>query len=82
MHASRLGFRGTCWAQVEKEKEEEKKGDKLWVARLAAREISPSEGESVDGWSTGDAEDVVEVVGREDLTYLPCTNVFLTLSRW
>lgn len=80
--ALRLGFRGTCCAYDENraKKERKKKEDELWVARFAAREISPSEGQSVDGRRTRDAEDVVEVVGGEYLAYLPRTKVFLALS--
>ena len=48
------------------------------MAGFATREISPSEGESVDGWGTGNAEDVVEVVGGEHFAYHP---IFLALFR-
>lgn len=58
-----------------------RKRDELWVARFATREISPSEGQFVDGRRTGDTEDVIEVVGGKYLAYLPCTNVFQALSR-
>lgn len=57
---------------------ERKRRDSLWVAGFATREISPSEGESVDGWGTGNAEDVVEVVGGEHFAYHP---IFLALFR-
>ena len=57
-----------------------KRGDELWMARFATREIRSSKGQSVYGRRTRDTEDVVEVVGGEHLAYLPCTNVFLALS--
>lgn len=77
-HVLRLGFRDTYCTYVGNASNKRKEGDALWVAGFATRKISPSEGQSIDGWRTGHAEYAVEVVGGEHLTYY---QVFLALSR-